>query len=85
MALSYKTRRRLSLLILLIGMPLYVVVAVTLVDMLDRPPFLVELAIYIGLGFLWALPFRAVFRGIGQPDPNAAGRDETGKGPGPSA
>ncbi len=85
MALSYKTRRRLSLLILLIGMPLYVVVAVTLVNMLDRPAFLVELAVYIGLGFLWALPFRAVFRGIGQPDPNSARPDEKGKGPGPSA
>lgn len=80
MALSYKTRRRLSLLILLVGMPLYVVVAVTLVNLVDRPSVLLELAIYVGLGFLWALPFRAVFRGVGQPDP-----DEKEKGPGPSA
>ena len=72
MALSYKTRRRLSLLILLVGMPAYVVVAITLVGMLDRPPFLLELALYVGLGVIWALPFRAVFRGIGQPDPEAA-------------
>ncbi|MCF1709043.1 DUF2842 domain-containing protein [Tabrizicola sp. J26] len=83
MALGYKTRRRLSLLILLVGMPLYIVVAVTLVNMLDRPPFLVELAIYVGLGFLWALPFRAVFRGVGQPDPDAQSNDK-GKGPDPS-
>ena len=85
MALAYKTRRWLSLLILLIGMPLYVVVAVTLVGLLDRPPFLLELAIYVGLGFLWALPFRAVFRGVGQPDPDAPQPGENGKGPGPSA
>jgi hypothetical protein len=71
MALSYKTRRRLALLILLVGMPAYVVVAITLVGMLDRPPFLLELALYVGLGIVWALPFRAVFRGIGQPDPEA--------------
>ena len=71
MALSYQTRRRLSLLILLVGMPAYVVVAITLVGMLDRPPFLLELALYVGLGVIWALPFRAVFRGIGQPDPEA--------------
>lgn len=71
MALSYKTRRRLSLLILLVGMPLYIVVAVTLVNLLERPPFWLELIIYVLLGFLWILPFKAVFRGIGQVDPDA--------------
>ncbi len=70
MALSYKVRRRLSLLLLLVWLPLYVVVAVTLVGLLDRPPFLLELAIYIGLGVAWALPFRAVFRGTGKADPD---------------
>ena len=71
MALSYKTRRRLSLLILLLGLPGYVVVAVTIMSSIDRPPLWLELVIYIGLGILWALPFKAVFRGIGQPDPDA--------------
>lgn len=71
MALSYKARRRWALVILLIGLPAYVVVAVTLVGLIERPSVLVELAIYLGLGFAWALPFRFVFRGIGQPDPEA--------------
>lgn len=71
MALSYKARRRWSLVILLVGLPLYIVLAVTLVGLFDRPPFLVELVIYVGLGFLWALPFRFVFRGVGQADPDA--------------
>lgn len=71
MALSYKARRGWALVILLVGMPLYVVVAVNLVDLIERPPFLVELLIYVGLGVVWALPFRRVFRGIGQPDPEA--------------
>jgi hypothetical protein len=70
MALSYKTRRRLSLLILVIGLPLYIVVAVNLVDLIDRPSVLVDLAIYLGLGFLWIVPLRSVFRGIGQADPD---------------
>jgi Protein of unknown function (DUF2842) len=70
MALSYKARRRWALIILLVGMPLYVVVAVNLVDLFDRPPFLVELAVYVCLGMLWILPFRVIFRGIGQPDPD---------------
>jgi hypothetical protein len=71
MALSYRARRGWSLVILLIGMPLYVVAAVTLVNLLERPPILVELFVYVALGFLWALPFRFVFRGIGQADPDA--------------
>ena len=68
--MTYKTRRRLSLLILLIGLPLYIIVAVSLVSLMDRPSILVELLIYVGLGVLWAIPLRAVFRGIGQADPD---------------
>ena len=75
MALSYKARRRWSLVILLIGLPLYIVVAVNVVALFDRPSILVELAIYVGLGILWAVPFRKVFRGIGQADPEAAADD----------
>ena len=71
MALSYKTRKRLSLLILLVGLPLYLIVAVKLVSLFERPSLLLELAIYVALGFIWALPFKAVFRGVGQPDPEA--------------
>ena len=71
MALSYKARRRWALVILLIGLPAYVVAAVTLVGLIERPSVPVELAIYVGLGCLWALPFRFIFRGIGQPDPDA--------------
>lgn len=70
MALPYKTRRRLSLLILVIGLPLYIVAAVTVVGLFDRPPIWLELLVYIGLGIIWALPFKAVFRGIGQADPD---------------
>ena len=76
MALSYKTRRRLSLLILVVGVPLYVVVAVTLVGLIERPSVLVELAIYIGLGFLWMLPLKPVFQGIGQPDSDQSDPDK---------
>ncbi len=71
MALSYKARRRLSLLILLIGLPLYIVVVVTILNWLGRPPMWVELLVYLACGILWALPFRAVFRGVGRADPDA--------------
>ena len=70
MPLSYRARRRWSLVILLVGLPVYIVAAVTVSNLLDRPPMLVELAIYIGLGVVWALPFKYIFKGIGQADPD---------------
>jgi len=69
--MRYRTRRILALVLLLVWLPLYVVAAVTLTGWIDRPGILAELAVYVGLGFLWALPFRGVFRGIGRPDPEA--------------
>jgi len=82
-ALSYLARRRLSLLILLVGMPLYIVAAVTLVNWFDarfgRLPIAAEFMVYVLLGIIWILPFRAVFRGVGQPDPEA-----TPPAPGPA-
>ncbi len=68
--MTYRTRRILSLLLLLVGLPVYIVVAITVVGWFDRPPIALEGAIYLGLGFLWALPFRAVFKGVGREDPD---------------
>lgn len=76
MSMSYKSRRRWSLVILLIGLPIYIVAAVSIVNMLERPSLLVELAIYVGLGLLWALPFKSVFKGVGRADPDASDEDE---------
>ncbi|MFC3615507.1 DUF2842 domain-containing protein [Lutimaribacter marinistellae] len=73
--LSYKARRRWSLVILLVGMPLYIVAVVTVVNVLDRPPIWVEFLVYVLLGIVWALPFKFVFRGVGQADPDT-GRQE---------
>lgn len=81
MALSYKTRRRLSLLILILGLPAYIGLVWGIMGALDRPPIWLELLIYVGLGILWALPFKAVFRGVGQPDPDAPTDNPAGKGP----
>lgn len=75
MALSYKSRRRWSLIILLVGLPLYIAAALFVVSLFERPPFLLELAVYIILGFLWMLPFKAVFSGVGKADPDADNSD----------
>ncbi|MBF9051344.1 DUF2842 domain-containing protein [Roseobacter sp. HKCCD9010] len=76
MALSYKTRRRLSLLILLVGLPVYIGLAWFLVSLFERPSIFLELAIYVVLGILWALPFKAVFKGVGQADPDASSDED---------
>ncbi len=71
MALSYKARRRWALVILLVGLPLYIVACVSLVALFERPSLVLEFGIYVGLGVVWALPLRFVFKGIGQADPDA--------------
>ncbi|WP_299676951.1 DUF2842 domain-containing protein [uncultured Roseobacter sp.] len=74
MPVSYKTRRRLSLLILLVGLPIYIVVAVSVINWLERPSLLVELLVYVVLGIVWALPFKFIFKGVGQADPDGPER-----------
>lgn len=81
MALSYKARKRLSILLLVVWMPAYVVIVVSLMNSIARLPTLVEFLAYAVLGILWALPFRAVFRGVGQADPGEAPPDVPPKGP----
>ncbi|PQM63342.1 MAG: DUF2842 domain-containing protein [Rhodobacteraceae bacterium] len=61
-----KLKKRLSLLILLVGLPVYIILSVTVLNLLDRPPIIVELGIYLILGILWALPFKYIFRGVGK-------------------
>lgn len=74
MALRYKTRKRLSLLVLIVALPLYIIVAVNLVALFDRPSILVELLVYVGLGVIWTLPLKSLFKGIGQADPDKGGQ-----------
>lgn len=72
--MGYKARKRLALFVLVVGLPIYVIVAATIMSgMMNqsvRLPLLVELVIYIGLGIGWAFPLKWIFKGIGQPDPD---------------
>lgn len=70
MPLSHRARKRWSLVVLLVGMPLWVVAAVTVVGLFDRPPFWLEILVYVGLGLVWILPFKRLFRGVARPDPD---------------
>jgi hypothetical protein len=69
--MTYKNRKRLAAFILVVALPLYITVAVNVVEMFDRPHPLVELLVFAALGIVWALPLKRVFKGIGHPDPDA--------------
>lgn len=71
--MRHRTRKRLSLLVLVVGLPVYIILAVSIMAALDRPPIWVEFLIYLVLGILWALPLRWLFLGIGQDDPEDRG------------
>ena len=71
MKLSYKARRRLSLVVLLVWMPFVIVALVTIMTSIPRLPFLVEAFIYIFVGVFCFYPFKFVFMGVGKADPDA--------------
>lgn len=68
--MDLKTRKKMSLFVLVIGLPAYIIVAVSLVNWMDaqwgRQPIWVELLVYIGLGIIWVLPLKRVFQGVGR-------------------
>ncbi|KFE36934.1 DUF2842 domain-containing protein [Thioclava atlantica] len=79
MALSYKARRRLSLLALVVGLPAYIVVAVSVVNWAGarwgRLPIWAELGVYVGLGLLWIVPLKPIFTGVGKAAPDEDRQD----------
>ncbi len=68
--MGYKARKRLALFVLVVGLPAYIVLAVTVMSEASRFPLVIELAIYVALGIGWTLPLKWIFKGIGQPDPD---------------
>jgi len=71
MTLSYKARRRLSLVILIFGLPVYIALAWWIMSLFEVEALWLEILIYVALGVVWAVPLKAVFKGVGQADPDA--------------
>lgn len=73
--MTYKARKRLALFVLVIGLPVYIIVAATIMSYMMsqeiRFPIVVELVVYVLLGIGWAFPLKWIFKGVGQPDPDA--------------
>ena len=61
MNINYKNRRRISLFLLLVGLPVYVIVAINILAFFERPSILLEVIIYLRLAIIWALPFKFIF------------------------
>ena len=69
MNINYRNKRRISLFLLLVGLPVYVIVAINILAFFERPSILLEVIIYLSLGNIWALPFKFIYKGLGQADP----------------
>ena len=63
---SYRLKRFLAILVLLLWLPFYIVLVLNVLDLFERPSLIVELLVYVIAGVFWALPFKALFKGIGQ-------------------
>ena len=68
--MSYRLRRILSVFVLLIALPIYVVIVISVMALFERPPLIIELLIYLALGVVWAFPLKSVFMGVGKEDPD---------------
>ncbi len=72
--MTYKARKRLAIFVLVVGLPVYIIVAVTIMSYMMaqevRLPLVVEFFVYVLLGIGWAFPLKWVFKGIGQEDPD---------------
>ena len=77
--MTYRARKRLAILVLVIGLPAWIVAATTVVGLFERPPFLLEIAVYVGLGLVWIVPLRRLFLGIGRADPDESDRQGEGE------
>ena len=67
---SYRLKRFLAILVLLLWLPFYIVLVLNILALFERPSLVVEFLVYVIAGVLWALPFKALFKGVGQQTKN---------------
>ena len=67
---SYRLKKFLAILVLLLWLPFYIVLVLNILALFERPSLVVELLVYVIAGVFWALPFKALFKGVGQQTKN---------------
>jgi len=75
MALSYKARKRWSLFVLMIGLPVYIAAIWYLMSWLEGWPVWLQLVIGLVFSIIWVFPLKAIFLGVGKADPDAPPED----------
>ena len=63
---SYRLKRFFAILVLLLWLPFYIVMVLNILALFERPSLIIELLVYVTAGVFWALPFKALFKGIGK-------------------
>ena len=63
---SYKLKRLFAIFVLLLWLPIYIVLVLNILALFERPSLIIELLVYVIFGVFWALPFKGLFKGIGQ-------------------
>ena len=62
--LNKKLRKKIAYLILFIFLPIYIIVAVSIMNYIGKLNIWIELIIYVLLGIPWIFPFKFVFKGL---------------------
>jgi len=62
--LNRNFRKKLAYLILFFFLPVYIIVAVSIMNYLGQLNMWIELIIYVLLGVLWIFPFKFIFKGL---------------------
>ncbi len=57
-------RKKIAYLILFIFLPIYIIIAVSIINYIGRLNIWVEFITYVLLGVLWIFPFKFVFKGL---------------------
>ena len=76
MTLSYKARKRWSLFVLLVGLPVYIAVIWYLLSLIEGWPVWLQVVVCLFFSIIWAVPLKAVFLGVGKADPDAPPEDQ---------
>ncbi len=63
-------KKKIAYLILLVLLPAYITLMVTLIALLDRFNMWIEFLVYVFLGVAWVFPVKFIFKGLASKNKN---------------
>ena len=64
--MTLRTRKLVGSIVLFAWMIVFALIAMALIGKMGRPPFLLELLMYITLGFVWIVPLKPLLIWMGK-------------------